>query len=304
MPHLTAHPPAASATPPSVPRLRLHPVPGRGSVLDGGWWPRSGDPVAELPGLVLALDEYRGTVQTLDLGVAGWKRRPGLLEVAGRAIRLSWSPLAPFDLLIAVGSNGAHTRLLVVPPGVDDFVARSAMEVASRATNTDQASEIMATASASLRPPLSPAETDWESEGGILHPAGGHGTGVPRARRRTHRPRGPAPVSMVVRLSGEVDLYTVPRLQKRLLEALRPGTGLVAVDLSAVTFFGAAGIALLVVAQAQADRLGIDLRLAAPGPQTRRVLDITGMHAFLPTHQTLAEALVVGGSLRGSGPEH
>ncbi|MGW3774477.1 DUF5994 family protein, partial [Actinomadura verrucosospora] len=45
-----------SLSPPSTPRLRLRPAAPPGSVrtaLDGAWWPRSADPVAELPGLVL-----------------------------------------------------------------------------------------------------------------------------------------------------------------------------------------------------------------------------------------------------------
>ena len=42
-------------TPPSRQRLVLVPTRADQAVLDGGWWPRSGDPVAEIPGLVLAL---------------------------------------------------------------------------------------------------------------------------------------------------------------------------------------------------------------------------------------------------------
>lgn len=38
--------------PPSIPRLRIEPTGSRRTFLDGGWWPRSTDPLAELPGLV------------------------------------------------------------------------------------------------------------------------------------------------------------------------------------------------------------------------------------------------------------
>ena len=47
----------------SVPRLRLVPVPSRRTLLGGGWWPRSADPVAELPGLIRAID----TLGAMDL---------------------------------------------------------------------------------------------------------------------------------------------------------------------------------------------------------------------------------------------
>lgn len=46
---------ATSPAPPSRLRLRSG-LPGR-SLLDGGWWPRSADPAAELPGLILAIDQ-------------------------------------------------------------------------------------------------------------------------------------------------------------------------------------------------------------------------------------------------------
>ena len=41
-----------AAPPSSPPRLHLAPVRAGRAVLDGGWWPRSWDPVAELPGPV------------------------------------------------------------------------------------------------------------------------------------------------------------------------------------------------------------------------------------------------------------
>src|SRR5260370_974608 len=63
-----APPPPRPATPlPTTPRPRppparprMHPPASRRTLLDGGWWPRSTDPVAELPGLILAIDALRG----------------------------------------------------------------------------------------------------------------------------------------------------------------------------------------------------------------------------------------------------
>ena len=49
-----------SLTLPPQPRLRLQPDRSARTLLDGGWWPRSADPAAELPGLILALDERHG----------------------------------------------------------------------------------------------------------------------------------------------------------------------------------------------------------------------------------------------------
>ncbi|MFC7743659.1 DUF5994 family protein [Nocardiopsis composta] len=110
-------PTPASGASSAAPRLRLNPALRHGAVLDGGWWPRSGEPAAELPGLIRALDGRRGPVQRIELGATGWRSRPDLLQAAGRPVRLCWSSEMPSDLLVAVGPGDARTRLLVVPPG-------------------------------------------------------------------------------------------------------------------------------------------------------------------------------------------
>lgn len=289
----TQRPPAVADTPPSVPRLRLNSTPYRGAVLDGGWWPRSGDPVTELPGLVLALDGYRGPVHRLQLGVTGWRTRPGLLAVAGRAVHLSWSLDVPADLLVAVACNGSHTRLLVVPPGVGAFTARSALDLAALATNTTGASEIIDIASMLPPPPGSAPESDWESEGGLLHEGEEsartfrrHGT--PGAVLRRERA---GPGRVVLRVLGDIDLMTAPAYRDRLFDAIRAGTDRIVVDLSGVTFFSAAGISLLAGAWTRARTLGVDLRLAAPSKQVRGLLDLVRTHDLPPVHATTEEAL-------------
>ena len=57
---------------PSAPRLHLQPTLSRRTLLDGGWWPRSTDPVAELADLILALNGDRSRVRSVMLGPAGW----------------------------------------------------------------------------------------------------------------------------------------------------------------------------------------------------------------------------------------
>jgi hypothetical protein len=56
-----------SLSAPSTPRLNLQPASSANTLLDGAWWPRSTDPVAELPGLVLAIDALHGPVKRLML---------------------------------------------------------------------------------------------------------------------------------------------------------------------------------------------------------------------------------------------
>src|SRR5271170_59834 len=52
----TERPTATSLTQPGGPRLSLPPDRPGATLLDGGWWPRSADPAAELPGLILAIE--------------------------------------------------------------------------------------------------------------------------------------------------------------------------------------------------------------------------------------------------------
>jgi len=112
---------AISLRPPSRPRLRLHPDRSARTLLDGGWWPRSADPAAELPGLILALDERNGRITRIMLGTADWDlSRPRQLRFDGpagsRVVRLGWFATMPAGLLTATCTSGQRTDLLTVPP--------------------------------------------------------------------------------------------------------------------------------------------------------------------------------------------
>jgi anti-anti-sigma factor len=89
-----------------------------------------------------------------------------------------------------------------------------------------------------------------------------------------------------VMLSGELDIVTAPALRERLAALLRPGMGLVVLDLSDVRFCDAAGLAVLIGTQRRATGLGITFRLAAPRPHVTKLLRVSGLDrvlALLPT---------------------
>jgi len=154
---------------PSVPRLRLDPAGSRGTLLDGGWWPRSGDPAAEFPGLIRAIDDRCGRVTRLMLGPAGWDSQPRRLSAAGRVVRLGWFPGQPAGLLTALCGNG-RMDLLVVPPGTAEADALAAMELAASAANRIHAPDILTTVTRRPAPPpqTEPELSVWENEGGRL----------------------------------------------------------------------------------------------------------------------------------------
>ena len=67
----------------------------------------------------------------------------------------------------------------------------------------------------------------------------------------------------VVRLGGELDLASVPRLTELLVEVAAPR---VILDLSGLAFIDSSGVAALVRAQQQMDEGGQTLTLTAPEP--------------------------------------
>ena len=81
----------------------------------------------------------------------------------------------------------------------------------------------------------------------------------------------------VVSATGEIDLYTAPRLQAALMAALSGNPARLIVDMSGVEFCDSTGINVLLAAHRQAAERGGELQLAGPGSATRKVLQVTGL---------------------------
>lgn len=86
----------------------------------------------------------------------------------------------------------------------------------------------------------------------------------------------------IVRLTGEIDIFTSAALRRRLLNALGSSTSLLVLDLSQVSFCDASGLAVLVGIQHRARPLGITVALTAPRPFMSRLLRMTGLDRSLP----------------------
>ncbi|MFI0370568.1 DUF5994 family protein [Actinomadura sp. 1N219] len=172
-----------SLSPPSTPRLRLRPAAPPGSartVLDGAWWPRSADPVAELPGLILALqdhgpiDDQRPITHVLLRG-DDWDSRPRRLRIDGpsdtRVVRLSWFDSLPSGLLTAIHADGRRVDLFTVPAATPPDEAEASLDGASHPHNLLHSPGLLA----ALTPPPgrmdqastpTASESVRESEGG------------------------------------------------------------------------------------------------------------------------------------------
>jgi hypothetical protein len=121
---------------------------GRG-LLDGGWWPRTTDPAAELPGLIPELDERHGRVTRVMLGTGDWDAtRPRLLSFPAspgrRVVKLGWFDSMPAGLLTAISVSGARTDLVTIPPRASEEAASAAMRQAVTAGNREHSPAILA----------------------------------------------------------------------------------------------------------------------------------------------------------------
>lgn len=81
----------------------------------------------------------------------------------------------------------------------------------------------------------------------------------------------------VVRVSGEVDVYTAPALRRFLDEQITGGCRDLVVDLSEVTFLDSTGLGVLVGRLRQMRMQGGRLRLIGPAERVVKVFAITGL---------------------------
>ncbi|WP_199440165.1 STAS domain-containing protein [Umezawaea beigongshangensis] len=94
----------------------------------------------------------------------------------------------------------------------------------------------------------------------------------------------------VLSAAGEVDVLTAEPLSRELTALLDQRRTGVVVDLTGVTLFTSAGLAVLVRAQRRAERDGIALAVVA-GRVTARTLEMTGVHRMLSLFASTEAAL-------------
>jgi len=93
---------------------------------------------------------------------------------------------------------------------------------------------------------------------------------------------------MVVRLAGELDLYNVGEVSAALAQAVEQAPERLVIDLGEVDFVDSTALGALV----EAGR-GLELRmlLAAPGPDVRRALEVSGLASHFDVRNSVDEAL-------------
>jgi hypothetical protein len=141
--HTTAAPPTGQPTPPAL-RLRLDPTLARRGILDGGWWPHSPDPEAELPDLIRGLESSLGVITRVALNPDAWDSAPRQVAIDGRRVHVGWFRAMSADTIGVTRASRDRFVLLVVPAQATTAAAATAMAMAADATNSARPADLLA----------------------------------------------------------------------------------------------------------------------------------------------------------------
>ncbi|TMW70182.1 STAS domain-containing protein [Alteribacter natronophilus] len=81
----------------------------------------------------------------------------------------------------------------------------------------------------------------------------------------------------LVSLSGEIDVYTVPKLKEELLPLTEEQNKNIIVDLSGVHYIDSTGLGVFIGALKSADQSGSHLKITGVNSRVRRLFTITGL---------------------------
>ncbi len=94
----------------------------------------------------------------------------------------------------------------------------------------------------------------------------------------------------VVHLAGELDLYNAHEVREALLGCTEESPERLVVDLAEVKFIDSTALGVLIEARTRMANRKAFL-LAAPGLETRRALEISGLDRHFSVHESLGDAL-------------
>jgi hypothetical protein len=133
-------------------RLSLDPASIRQGGVRGGWWPRSRDAEAELPGLLTELSTRAGRVRRIALQVGAFGNIPHQLTVGGRKVRVGWFKYMNPHTAFLTMADQYDLILLVVPPEASAVAAAEALRLAASGRPERLPEAMLAVGSADSRP--------------------------------------------------------------------------------------------------------------------------------------------------------
>lgn len=100
--------------------------------MNGGWWPRTRDPAAELPALATAVADRLGVVRRIALNADAWTSWPHQIVISGGPmIRLDWCT-GDAHMIRLTGGDASHLDLLAIPPDTPTILALACLARAAR----------------------------------------------------------------------------------------------------------------------------------------------------------------------------
>ena len=163
MPPDRDHPSMAIPTgPPTTtspgPRVRLDAAQASQGILDGGWWPRSSDPAAELPELIAGVRAQLGVVTRVALNLTAWDSTPSRVAVGDRIIAVGWFHAVDAHTISLTRDDHSRVTLLVVPPQATAAAAAVALAMAAEGKDSKQPAAILAASGVTAVDPLAASE--------------------------------------------------------------------------------------------------------------------------------------------------
>lgn len=95
----------------------------------------------------------------------------------------------------------------------------------------------------------------------------------------------------VIEVSGEVDVYTAPKLREELVELADAGHHDIVVDMEKVEFLDSTGLGVLVGGLKRVRAHEGSLRLVCTQERILKIFRITGLTKVFPIYDTVAEAV-------------
>jgi len=91
----------------------------------------------------------------------------------------------------------------------------------------------------------------------------------------------------LIKVTGEVDLYTSPELRGAILKADPQGGTSLGVDLSKVTYMDSSGVATLVEGLKTAGQKRVEFVLVSPSPPVMKVLQLARLDTVFEIRDTM-----------------
>jgi hypothetical protein len=124
-------------------RLTVKPHRAAMGMIDGAWWPRSREPLAEFPAMIAGIERRLGRPDRVAFNVNAWAEAPGRIVVDDEVVRLEGFRSLDERTVLVSGYGWHRMVLLVIPPEADEHAAAAALARAAAPDNIEEAAQIL-----------------------------------------------------------------------------------------------------------------------------------------------------------------